>query len=641
MMLPPRCVACSLARAYSSTPRARPLSAAYASALQAAADLMSPAAHFSLARELGPRRIILHVGPTNSGKTHAALKSLLGARRGLYCSPLRLLAWEIFERLRAEGKPCELATGQERETWAPSVDASPRAGEKRRGGLVTAATIEMASIDQPLDVVVIDEIQMIADVSRGWAWTRVLLGAPASTVHLCGDAAAEPLVKRLAALTGDSLEVRRYERLTSLTVEREPVRTWRSLQPGDAVVAFSRRSLFTLKREIETTTGNRCAIVFGSLPPSVRRAQAALFNGGGLDAAPILLASDAIGMGLNLAIRRVIFTAIEKFDGRSRRRLNISEMKQIGGRAGRFGGAFSEEGGLVAATDATLLSPLRDALSGTTPQVSAAGLAPTLEQLRALACALAPRVGLGHDVGPTESDARAGASEKTRGRGSRGAPPAAPPPPRSPDDLATAVEERVSFSSLLRLFSHSRTTSDFFMCDVEDVAEIADLIDAVPLPFRDRHTFSLAPVSADDELEVAALRRYAKHFVARGRVGIGLKVPPAPPSTPAQLATLESVHSVFELYVWLARRFSVEFPFLNDALARAAATQAIISRALDDMSGANLSIASQRVGGERKSNRKTGRALRDRDYLSSMADGAAEEDQDLWFPPTQRVRSQN
>jgi len=608
---------------------------ALSAAALAAADLCAPAAAFPLARRV-PRRLVLHVGPTNSGKTHAALGALVGAARGLYLSPLRLLAFEVYEAMVAAGKPAALVTGQEVAAWAPPARAA-RAGDVRRGGLVTAATIECAPLDDAgLDVVVIDEIQNIGDAARGWAWTRALLGAPAAEVHACGDAAAVPLVARLAALCGDALEVVEYARLAPLAVAPAPLASWAELADGDAVVAFSRRALFDVKRDIESTTGRRCAIVFGALPPAVRRDQATKFNGApavaGAPAAPpaasVLVASDAIGQGLNLRVRRVIFTALSKFDGSRRRPLSVAETKQIAGRAGRFGLGAGEGGGLVAATDARAHAALRAALAAPTPPLRRAGLAPAHEQLEAFAAALAPALGLAG--APAAGDGGDG--------GAGGGATAA---------AASRVARALSFSAVLRLFASAARTDAraFFLCDAEETASVAALLDggggidggggdgggdsggASALSFRARHIFSLAPVHLDDALHVAALRRYGRHFAERGRVGIGLRAPPPgapPPATPAQLATLESVCRVFDLYLWLARQFSVEFPHAAEAAARAAATQAAIVAGIEALGARNAAVGEAAAAARaRRAARPPPppRAARDEDLLARLAGG--------------------
>lgn len=109
------------------------------------------------------RKIHLHVGPTNSGKTYSALKRLTEAKSGIYCGPLRLLAHEIFDRMNGNGIPCNLVTGEEKKI----VDEN---------ATLTSSTVEMVDLNRNLQVAVVDEIQMIGDRSRGWAWTQALLG---------------------------------------------------------------------------------------------------------------------------------------------------------------------------------------------------------------------------------------------------------------------------------------------------------------------------------------------------------------------------------------------------------------------------------------------------------------------------------
>lgn len=370
--------------------------------VMAASQLGDPHEWYPAARA-ARRRVVLHLGPTNSGKTHAALAALRAARQGTYCGPLRLLAWEIFERLNDTGTACNLVTGQE-------LDVVP-------GAAHMACTVEMADVHRPDDVVVLDEIQMIGDASRGWAWTRVLLGTRAREVHCCGDGAAEALVRALLAATGDELVVHNYARLSPLAVAGAPVASLSHVARGDCVVAFSRAELFGTKRAIEVATGLRCGIIYGALPPAVRREQARRFNltsaaagdgggGGGADAGErtdVMVATDAIGMGLNLAIRRVVFSKLDKFDGERRRDLNISEIKQIGGRAGRFGSQFAA--GEVSSLRAAHLPRLASALAATTPPIRRAGLLPSLEQLELFAAALLGRVSLtAADTDDTDDD---------------------------------------------------------------------------------------------------------------------------------------------------------------------------------------------------------------------------------------------
>ena len=240
-----------------------------------------------------------YTGPTNSGKTYHALEALKNSNSGVYCAPLRLLALEVYEKLN-ETLPAHLVTGDDRR-------------EEEQEAHHVACTMEMADLDTVRDVAVLDEIQMIGDPQRGWAWTRALLGIPAYDVHLCGSDAAVPIVTRLCEATGDHLEVKRYQRLVPLEVEKTSLKgDLADVQSGDCVVAFSRKELYKLKKEIERHTAKKCAIIYGSLPPDVRATQAKRFNNGEYE---VLVASDAIGMGLNLHIRRVIFSAMEKYNG--------------------------------------------------------------------------------------------------------------------------------------------------------------------------------------------------------------------------------------------------------------------------------------------------------------------------------------
>lgn len=252
------------------------------------ADLRHPAEWFPATRAM-LRTVHLHVGPTNSGKTYHALKRLEEAESGIYLGPLRLLAHEVYTRMNAQGKPCALVTGEEQ-----------RLPENAQ---LWSCTVEMAPFNQQLDVAVIDEIQMINDKDRGWAWTQAVLGLQARELHLCGEARTVPLIRELCALVGDKLVVHEYQRLTPLRPMDKSLggNLIKNLQKGDCVVSFSVLSIHALRKEIESKTGRKCAIVYGSLPPETRAQQARLFNDPDNDY-DFLVASNAIGMGLNLYV---------------------------------------------------------------------------------------------------------------------------------------------------------------------------------------------------------------------------------------------------------------------------------------------------------------------------------------------------
>lgn len=262
-------------------------------------DLQYPGEWFPMARNM-KRKIILHVGPTNSGKTYNALCALAKARTGAFGGPLRLLAAEVHNRFNAgtiggltpeSPRTCNLVTGEEKKI------------HDELGGL-ESCTVEMMPLTRVFDVVVIDEIQMIADPSRGSAWTQALLGLRAKELHLCGEPSVVDLIKRIGHSLGDEVEVKTYERLSPLTVAKHSIKgDWSHIRRGDCVVAFSRNAIFDLKTQIQEKTGLRVAVAYGGLPPEVREEQAKGFNSpeeeNGYD---VLVASDAIGMGLNLCV---------------------------------------------------------------------------------------------------------------------------------------------------------------------------------------------------------------------------------------------------------------------------------------------------------------------------------------------------
>lgn len=350
----------------------------------ASASLKNPAQANANCRVL-KRAIHLHVGPTNSGKTHGALLRLVSARTGVYLGPLRLLAHEVWDRIsrgtispNLPARSCELITGEE-ETFSKMILAN---GDLSHCGLVSS-TIEMAKFNTPVDVGVIDEIQMIGDSSRGSAWTEAFLGLQARELHLCGEPTTVPLIRKLAADCGDSLTIHEYERLTPLQVAEESFHGDLSkIRPGDCVVAFSRSAIFALKARIEEMPPQpgqpplRCAVAYGNLPPEVRAEQAKMFNEG--VHANVMVASDAIGMGLNLKIKRIIFESCAKFNGAESVALSASQIKQIAGRAGRFGTSTdgSSDGGIVTCLHEEDMAILKAALASPKAYIDYAVLAP-------------------------------------------------------------------------------------------------------------------------------------------------------------------------------------------------------------------------------------------------------------------------
>jgi ATP-dependent RNA helicase SUPV3L1/SUV3 len=264
------------------------------------------------------RKIFYHMGPTNSGKTYHAVESLCKVEKGCYLAPLRLLASELYDTMNSKGVKTTLLTGEE-------VIEVP-------GATHTSSTIEMAKLTEDFNCCVIDEIQMMSDPQRGWAWTRALVNIKADEVHLCGDHSVLDLVKQICELTGDTLEVRKYERKTTLEVMDNPIGLGH-LQRSDALIVFSRRNALKYKSDLENL-GYKVSIIYGMLSPEVRREQARKFDQGETD---IIVSTDAIAMGMNLPVQRIIFSTFSKFIDNKEYFLTNSEIKQIAGRAGRFG----------------------------------------------------------------------------------------------------------------------------------------------------------------------------------------------------------------------------------------------------------------------------------------------------------------
>lgn len=270
----------------------------------------------SAARQM-KRKIVYHMGPTNSGKTYHAIEKLSSVPKGCYLAPLRLLAAELYDTLNSKGAVTTLLTGEE--------------VIEREGSTHYSSTIEMARLQEVFDCCVIDEIQMITDPSRGWAWTRALVNIMADEVHLCGDASALEMVRNIVDLCGDELIINEYTRMTELYVEPHPI-VLADMQKNDALIVFSRKNALRHKRDLERL-GYKVSIVYGRLSPEVRREQARKFDQGETD---VIVSTDAIAMGMNLPIKRVVFTTLSKFYDGQQHDISVSEIKQIGGRAGRY-----------------------------------------------------------------------------------------------------------------------------------------------------------------------------------------------------------------------------------------------------------------------------------------------------------------
>lgn len=469
--------------------------------LKKISDLRMPHAWYPEARAV-KRKVIFHSGPTNSGKTYNALKAFMEASSGVYCGPLKLLAVEVNNKSNEAGTKCDLVTGEERK-YAVSEELPSKH---------VSCTVEMVPTTLPTDVAIIDEIQMMRDPQRGWAWTRALLGIPAKQLHLCGEPAAIDLVRQILSTCDEEVEVRRYDRLTTLTIENDPLLTLAKVLPGDCIVCFNKADIFSVSLQLEKL-GKEVAVIYGSLPPSTKLAQARRFNDPN-DPCKILVATDAIGMGLNLTIRRVIFYSITKpgVNEKGETKVEVistSSALQIGGRAGRFKSTF-EEGGKVTTMHPQDLPVLKEIMTQPVAPLFSGGIHPTADQIEMFAYYL-PQATLSNLV-----------------------------------DI---------FTSLCQINS-----SHYFMCNVEDFKFLADMIQHVPLPLRSRYVFCCAPINRKSSYVCTIFLKYARMYSSNQPITVewlcrNILWPFQPPVKIQQLFHMEQVFDCLDLYLWLSYRF--------------------------------------------------------------------------------------
>lgn len=454
---------------------------------------------FELARRM-PRKFIAILGPTNSAKTHEAMEALAKARSGVYLAPLRLLALENYERLvehfGPENQRVSLITGEERRI--------------QEGATHIASTVEMLDTRTKIEVAVIDEIQMLADHERGSAWTAAVCGAPASTVFLVGALEARRAIEALAVRLDVPLEIRIKKRKGPLEAEPAAVAKIRNLKKGDAVIAFSRRDVL-LWRDLVTEAGYSVSTVYGNLSPEVRRAQAERFREG---AADIVVGTDAIAMGLNLPIERVVFTTSSKFNGIDEEEISPSLARQIAGRAGRYG---IHEAGYFAGFDHDTHGVVRALLKEKLDPLPARGffVAPNLEHLTRIS--------------------------------------------------QTTGEQ--SLAKLLKRFARNVDTADGFFVPriTEEQSERAVWLDTLQLSLQDKFTLSLVPISSRVLSLSVAWQEWARNL-ARRRSTL-LESPKESYRQPLQ--EVEDMCKLYSAYAWLAYRCPEYFPDLDKALVLA------------------------------------------------------------------------
>src|SRR3982750_2969197 len=273
-------------------------------------------------RSDAPVRAIL--GPTNTGKTYLAIERMCGHSSGVIGFPLRLLAREVYDRVVAikGDKQVALLTGEERivppqaRYFLRTAESMPVPGDGHHAG----------ELQRDFAFAAIDEAQLGIDPERGHVFTdRMLRARGREETLILGSDSLRPVIRELLP----DVEIVRRPRFSTLRYAGS-VKLSR-LPPRSAVVAFSAEQVYALAEMLRRFKGG-AAVVMGALSPATRNAQVAMFQRGEVD---YLVATDAIGMGLNMDVAHVAFAGLEKFDGRRDRRLTISEMAQIAGRAGR------------------------------------------------------------------------------------------------------------------------------------------------------------------------------------------------------------------------------------------------------------------------------------------------------------------
>ena len=348
------------------------------------------------------------------------------------------------------------------------------------------------------------------------AWTRALLGIRADEVHLCGDTSCLNLIEKLCEVTGDELLVNKYTRLTSLTYLNSPLDNLSNVRPGDCIVCFSKKDILAVVQQLEKLK-IETAVIYGALPPGVKTSQAKRFNDPN-DPCKVLVATDAIGMGLNLNIKRVIFRSLNKIqdkkNGENKRDyLTTSQALQIAGRAGRYGTQFPD--GEVTTLYKEDLKILHQIVSQPIEATDKAGISATAEQL----------------------------------------------------ELFSFHLPKNSLSSLVDIFTYvcKMDDSKYFMCNTDIFKVLADTIEHIPLAMKARHVFASAPIDTKVPFVVTCFIKYVRSYSRNEPfksedVCQMIEWPRKVPKTMNDLVLLESVFDVLELYLWLSYRFSEMFP---------------------------------------------------------------------------------
>ena len=261
------------------------------------------------------QNIIALLGPTNTGKTHVAIEKMLEYETGIFGLPLRLLAREVYDKCieKVGIEKVALITGEEK-----IIPSSAK---------YFICTVESMPKNKEVDFIAIDEIQMCADRERGHIFTERMMESRGKKLTMfLGSQVMGQIIDDLI----DNVEFEKKERFSKLSYSG--IKKISRLDRKVAIIAFSIEEVYAIAELVRRQKGG-AALIMGSLSPKTRNSQVGLYQSGDVD---YLIATDAIGMGLNMDINEIYFSNLKKFDGKKTRRLNLIEMSQIAGRAGRY-----------------------------------------------------------------------------------------------------------------------------------------------------------------------------------------------------------------------------------------------------------------------------------------------------------------
>lgn len=449
---------------------------------------------FPLARSM-KRKLKFFVGPTNSGKTYNAMRELKSANSGLYLAPLRLLALEGYEDLKSANIEASLITGEEQ-----IIDEE---------AAHVCSTIEMLDFNLDVDVAIIDEVQMLEDEDRGWAWVNAIIGVPSKTVIMTGSVNALDAIKKIASYLGEELEVIKHQRKTSLKVLPKHT-ALEHLEVGTALIAFSRSDVLKLKQKLQKKY--RVSVIYGNLSPEVRRDEAKRFREKKSD---ILIATDAIAMGLNLPIKNILFTTKTKFDGTQKRNIIVNEIVQIAGRAGRFG---HHEVGYLGATRKDVLGYIKEEFE---------------QPVRTIKPPFRVKI----------------SAEQLEG-------------------LASHLKTK-SLVKVLKFFKENMSfEGPFVAANISSMLEAAQIVDTKEkLGLPDKYLLAQAPITIKSKIILQAYEVYVasviKNKVCRYKPSITL---PKKAITQKDLLLVEDEVKKISLYLWLSYKFPEIFPDYDKAI---------------------------------------------------------------------------